>query len=163
MTAGWRLATTMHPSAWVRLEAALLEADESAPAFAAVPNGGACSTVIVVAAEPDLRRYVRECLRERPALRVVEAAAVAAAVALAAVHQPACLVVDEPEARRAPRARAAPRRPPRRRRAARRAGIDDAPPAARPSPGRRSTRAGVAATRFERENRLAAALPQANG
>ena len=86
-----------HPSARVRLEAALLDADEPAPAFAAVPEGGACSTVLVVAAEPDLRRYVRECLREHPALRVVEAATVAAAVGLAARYPQACLVVDEPE------------------------------------------------------------------
>ena len=87
----------MHPSARVRLEAALLDADDAAPAYAAAPDGSGCSTVLVVAAEPDIRRYVRECLRERPALHVVEAASVPAAVALVAGHLPACLVVDEPE------------------------------------------------------------------
>jgi DNA-binding NarL/FixJ family response regulator len=87
----------MRPSARVQLEAALLDADDTAPTFAGEPDGSACSTVLVVAAEPDIRRYVRECLRERPALRVVEAATVAAAVALVAGHAPVCLVVDGPE------------------------------------------------------------------
>jgi hypothetical protein len=88
-----------HPSARVRLEAALLDDGETwapAPAVSA-PDGGVWRTVLVVAAEPDLRRYVRECLRDCPELRVVEAATVATAVALAAVHPLACLVVDEPE------------------------------------------------------------------
>ena len=84
------------PSPRVRLEAALLDADPAAPAPAA-PDGRACTTVLVVAAEADLRRYVGECLRERPALRLVEAATVPAAVALAARHPSACLVVDESE------------------------------------------------------------------
>lgn len=86
-----------HPSARVRLEAALLDAGQAAPAPSAAPDGGACTTVLVVAAEADLRRYVGECLRERPALRLVEAATVPAAVALAGQLPSACLVVDEPE------------------------------------------------------------------
>lgn len=53
--------------------------------------------MLVVAAEADLRRYVRECLRDRPELCLVEAATMSAAVALAARHPPACLVVDDPE------------------------------------------------------------------
>ena len=53
--------------------------------------------------EADLRHYVRECLRECAGRRIVEAATIAAAVALAAVHPPACLVLDEPE-RDVPRA-----------------------------------------------------------
>ena len=53
--------------------------------------------MLVVAAEADLRRYVRECLRERTDLRVLEAASVDAALALAARHPPELLVVDEPE------------------------------------------------------------------
>ena len=91
------------PSSRVRLEAALLDADWAAPvsadANAALPNERVCSTVLVVAAESDLRRYVRECLRERPALHVVEASTVPAALALAARFERACLVVDEPERR----------------------------------------------------------------
>jgi DNA-binding response OmpR family regulator len=92
-----RLSPARHPSARVRLEAALLDDDDPAPASSAVPDGGPCSTVLVVAAEADIRRYVRECLRERPALRVMEAATVDAAVALAAGQLPVCLVVDGPE------------------------------------------------------------------
>lgn len=86
-----------HPSARVRLEAALLDAGRAAPAPAAEPGGRACPTVLVVAAEADLRHYVRECLRDRPALCLVEAATASAAVALATRHPPACLVVDERE------------------------------------------------------------------
>jgi hypothetical protein len=81
----------------VRLEAALLDADRAASAPAPPPDEGPCPTVLVVAAEADLRRYVCECLRERPALRFVEAPTVRAAVALAARYPAACLVVDEPE------------------------------------------------------------------
>ena len=66
------------PSPRVRLEAAL-----------------ARTTVLVVAAEEDLRRYVRECLRERPALRLLEAESVPAAVALAA-HRAVLLFDDVP-------------------------------------------------------------------
>jgi hypothetical protein len=53
--------------------------------------------VLVVAAEADLRRYVRECLRERSDLRLLEAATVSTAVSLAADCSPDLLVVDEPE------------------------------------------------------------------
>jgi hypothetical protein len=65
--------------------------------FVAAADEGACQAVLVVAAEADLRRYVRECLRERPAPRLVETAAVDAAVAPAARYPGAWLVVDEPE------------------------------------------------------------------
>ena len=83
----------------VRLEVAFLDADQAAPAPAPSPAADehACLTVLVVAAEVDLRRYVRECLRERTDLRVVEAATVAAAIALASGGVPDILVVDEPE------------------------------------------------------------------
>jgi len=54
-------------------------------------------TALVVAAEADLRRYVRECLRERIDLRLLEAATVIAAVTLAASYSLAFLVVDEPD------------------------------------------------------------------
>jgi len=85
-------------SARVRLEVALLDADQAAPSPApSAPDERPCLTVLVVAAESDVRRYVRECLRERADLRLVEAATVAAAVALAAHAAPELLVVDEPE------------------------------------------------------------------
>jgi hypothetical protein len=44
-----------------------------------------------------LRRYVRECLRERTDLRLLEAATVTAAVTLAGYYSPELLVVDEPQ------------------------------------------------------------------
>jgi hypothetical protein len=83
----------------VLLEVAFLDADQAAPAPAppAALDERTCLTVLVVAAEADLRRYVRECLRERTDLRLFEAATVTAAVALAAYHSPELLVVDEPE------------------------------------------------------------------
>ena len=86
-------------SSRVRLEIAFLDADEgaSAPVTPATHDERAWRTVLVVAAESDVRRYVGECLRERTDLRLVEAATVAAAVALAATDSPAFLVVDEPE------------------------------------------------------------------
>ena len=87
------------PSSRVRLEVALLDADQAVPfpAPAPAPDEVPCLTALVVAAELDVRRYVRECLRERVDVRVVEAATVAAAVALAADAVPDFLVVDEPE------------------------------------------------------------------
>jgi hypothetical protein len=86
-------------SSRVRLEVAFLDADEggSAPLTPAALDERAWRIVLVVAAEADVRRYVGECLRERTDLRLVEAATVAAAVALAASYSPALLVVDEPE------------------------------------------------------------------
>ena len=53
------------PSPRVRLEVAFLDADQAAPAPAPSPAADerACLTVLVVAAEVDVRRYVRECLR----------------------------------------------------------------------------------------------------
>ena len=87
------------PSPRVRLEVAFLDADQAAPAPAQSSSAdeGACLTVLVVAAEADLRRYVRECLRERPDLRLLEAATVGAAVTLAAGCAPDVLIVDGPE------------------------------------------------------------------
>ena len=87
------------PSPRVRLEVEFLDADQDAPApdpLAALDER-TCLTVLVVAAEADLRRYVRECLRERTDLRLLDAATVTAAVALAAYCSPKLLVVDEPE------------------------------------------------------------------
>lgn len=87
------------PSPRVRLEVACLDADQTAPEPAppAALDVRPCLTVLVVAAETDLRRYIRECLRERTDLRLLEAATVAAAVALAARDAPALLVVDDRE------------------------------------------------------------------
>ena len=81
------------------MEVALLDADQAAPAPAprAALDEQACLTVLVVAAEADLRRYVRECLRERTDLRVLEASTVAGAVALAESDSLDLLVVDAPE------------------------------------------------------------------
>jgi hypothetical protein len=81
------------------LEVAFLDADQTAPAPAAPAalDERKCLTVLIVAAEPDVRRYVRECLRERTDLRVLDAETVTAAVMLAAHHSPELLVVDEPE------------------------------------------------------------------
>src|SRR5262245_66478829 len=87
------------PSPRVRLEVAFLDADQAAPlpAPSSSADERACLTVLVVAAEVDLRRYVRECLRERTDLRLLEAATVSTAVTLAVDHSPEFLVVDEPE------------------------------------------------------------------
>jgi hypothetical protein len=87
------------PSLRVRLEVAFLDADQAAPAPTppAPLDEHGCLTVLVVAAEVDVRRYVRECLRERTDLRVLEAATVAAAASSAASYPPELLVVDEPE------------------------------------------------------------------
>jgi hypothetical protein len=85
------------PSSRVRLEVALLDADQAAPSPAPSPDERPCLTALVVAAELDVRRYVRECLRERADVRLAEAASVAAAVALAAQSPPEFLVVDAPE------------------------------------------------------------------
>jgi len=93
------MSPTRHPppSARVRLEVAFLDADEDAPAPSAAIDERTRLTVLVVAAEADFRRYVRECLRERTELRVLEAAMATAAVTLAATYSPELLVVDEPE------------------------------------------------------------------
>jgi hypothetical protein len=88
--------STPPPSAGVRLAVAILDADEAAPE-PTTTDGRAQRTVLVVAAEADLRRYVRECLRDRTDVRVLEAATVAAAAAVAAHGSPQLLIVDEPE------------------------------------------------------------------
>jgi hypothetical protein len=86
------------PSARVQLEVAILAADQLAPVpEPATSHAPTQQTVLIVAAEADLRRYVRECLRERPDLRVLEAASVAAAAVVAADDVLLLLIVDEPE------------------------------------------------------------------
>jgi hypothetical protein len=83
----------------VQLEVAFLDADQAAPAPdpAAAFDERTCLTVLVVAAEADLRRYVRECLRDHTDLRLVEAATVVDAVTLAAQYSPELVILDEPE------------------------------------------------------------------
>ncbi|MBC7894666.1 MAG: hypothetical protein H7066_04590 [Cytophagaceae bacterium] len=87
------------PSSRVQLEVAFLDAHQSAiaPSSPAPFDEHARLTVLVVAAESDVRRYVRECLRERTDLRVLEAATIPTAVLLAAHPVPVFLVVDEAE------------------------------------------------------------------
>jgi hypothetical protein len=87
-------------SSRVRLEIEFLDADRSAPAPAptASLDERIRMTVLVVAGETDLRRYVGECLRDRTDLRLIEAQTVSAAIALAADYAPQLLIVDEPEA-----------------------------------------------------------------
>jgi len=81
------------------LEVAFLDADQAVPAPtpSSVADERSCLTVLVVAAEADVRCYVRECLRERTDIRVVEAATVTTAVTLAADYSLDLLVVDAPE------------------------------------------------------------------
>jgi hypothetical protein len=50
--------------------------------------------VLVVAADADVRQYVRECLRERDDLGVLEASAVGMAERMVAEHAPEILIVD---------------------------------------------------------------------
>ena len=87
------------PSARVRLEVAFLEDHEAAPNPdpPAAPGEQPRLTVLVVAAEVDLRCYVRECLRARNDLRVLEAATATEACTLAESCPPDLLVVDESE------------------------------------------------------------------
>ena len=94
-----RASPTPPLSARVRLEVAFLDADyaSAAPAPLVAIDERACQTVLVVTAEADLRGYIRECLRERRDLRVVEAVTVIAAAAVAANYSPNFLVVDEPQ------------------------------------------------------------------
>jgi hypothetical protein len=81
------------------LEVALLDDEQVAPAPspAAAVDEHARLTVLVVAQESDVRRHVRECLRERKDVHVLEASTVTAAVALAERHSLALFIVDEPE------------------------------------------------------------------
>jgi hypothetical protein len=83
------------PSPRVRLEVELLASDQPAPKLApAIGDRRHQHTVLVVAADPDVRQYVRECLRERDDLGVLEASAVAMAERMVAEHAPELLIVD---------------------------------------------------------------------
>jgi hypothetical protein len=85
------------PSARVRLEVELLASDQQA-ALPALDDQRQRHTVLVVAADADVRRYVRECLRDRDDLRVLEAGTIELAERLATLHSPRLLIVDAPEA-----------------------------------------------------------------
>ena len=86
---------TPNPSAGVRLEVAILAADQAMPAHSRpVAGDDARLTVLVVAAEVDIRRHVRECLRDCAELRVLEAPSVAVALTLDAQARPQLLIVD---------------------------------------------------------------------
>ena len=82
----------------MRLEVAILAAAEVAPAVVPPPRAdGQHRTITVVAADADVRWHVRECLRDRPDVRVLEAASVAVALSLAAQAEPDVLIVDAPQ------------------------------------------------------------------
>lgn len=92
---------TPPPSAGVRLEVAILDADRevdrhtSGAELEASDERDSRRAVLVVAAELDLRRYVRECLRGYAEVLVLEADSVIAAIIVAERESPALLVVDE--------------------------------------------------------------------
>ena len=75
------------PSPRVRLEVAFLDDQPTAPAPAAPPDEQARLTVLIVAAEADVRRSLRDCLRARSDLRILDAATLTEALALEAVRR----------------------------------------------------------------------------
>ena len=92
------------PSARVRLEAEVLTtqltADHELPVSrAADADVSVLRTVLVVASDADLRRYVRECLRDVQRVRVIEAASVTEALDLAVHDSPHVLIADWSAAR----------------------------------------------------------------
>jgi hypothetical protein len=86
------------PSAGVRLEVAILDADHDAAMAPAMAGEQPHFIVLVVAAEADLRRYVRECLRDRRDIVVLETDTVTAARTIAERESPKIFIVDEREA-----------------------------------------------------------------
>jgi len=70
------------PSPRVRLEVAFLDDHPTAPAPAPPLDEQGRLTVLIVAADEDVRRYARECLRARTDLRILDAATIAEALAL---------------------------------------------------------------------------------
>ena len=82
----------------MQLEVALL-ADQAGPGEGSTTARDEHTrlTVLVVAAEPDFRHYVRECLRERADLRLLDAATITVAADVATSNAPGLLVVDDPE------------------------------------------------------------------
>jgi hypothetical protein len=86
-------------SSRVRLEVEILDADRAAATqpISVSTDAGTRRSVLVVAGETDVRRYVRECLRERTDLRVIEADSVTSAVLLATSDAPDFMIADDPE------------------------------------------------------------------
>jgi DNA-binding response OmpR family regulator len=86
-------------SARVRLEVAILAGDQASPVAdpGVASDGHGRLTVLVVATDADVRRYVRECLRECADVRVLEAMSVTMALTVEARTAPHILVVDAPQ------------------------------------------------------------------
>jgi hypothetical protein len=82
----------------VRLEVELLASDPGPLPVPALADQHQRHTLLVVAGDADVRRYVRECLRDRADLRVLEAAGIQMAIRLAALQPPTLLIVDGPDA-----------------------------------------------------------------
>ena len=82
----------------VRLEVAILAADDVPPKNAPPPQGDSnVITILAIAADADIRWYVQDCLRGRENVRVLAAATVADALTLAARETPRLLIVDSSE------------------------------------------------------------------
>jgi hypothetical protein len=83
------------PSARVRLEIEFLD-DIDAPAPAPSPHDEPPGlTVLVVAPDSDVRRYVAECLRGRMNVRIAEASNARMATAIASAAAPDLLIIDQ--------------------------------------------------------------------
>ncbi len=83
----------------MRLEVDLLASDQPAPLPShALGDHDQQHTVLVIAGDADVGRYLRECLRDRANLCVLEAATTSMATGLAALHPPKLLIVDAPDA-----------------------------------------------------------------
>ena len=85
------------PSARVRLEVAFLDdaaVSEPVPAARDEPSR---FTALIVAADPDVRRYLGECLRVRTEIRVYEAATIPAAAEIISQTRTDFLIVDRSE------------------------------------------------------------------
>lgn len=87
-------------SARVLLEVAVLASDTVASADLPSPADNSESrerSVLVTAGDADVRHYVRDCLRPRTDLHVLEAGSTAAMLDAAAMKQPRLFIVDEPQ------------------------------------------------------------------
>jgi DNA-binding NtrC family response regulator len=79
----------------VQLEIAILAAEMAAPAHAPAAQPHARS-VLIIAADADLRRYIADCLSENRELHVAAAGSVADAVVCAQQQPPQLILVDAP-------------------------------------------------------------------
>ena len=91
--------STPQPSARVRLEAELLTTQLAADrpinaGEAAVENAGRVRTVLLVAADAELRHYVRECVHDVPQVRLIEASSPVDALEMTRRTMPNALIVD---------------------------------------------------------------------